>query len=670
MFKRLIKYSVLVFLPLLFFVVSLLTLQDYGISWDEPIHFFRGQAYLNYFLSGDANYTNLLSNNNRSYYEDPSQSAAYFFLNDSGHPPVNDELAALSNYIFFQKTRILGDIESYHLFNITVSTLLVVVVVVFSYETYGLVASVVSGFALSTYPLFFSEGHFNIKDPAETAFSSLCIFAFWKSVTKNLNWKWLILSIVSFALALGTKFNVLFLPFILLPWLIFYFIKNREIFSVKKLIKSKLFILILILAPVIVAAIFFGTWPYLWQNPLNNLFNIVKYYVDIGTNGLGQPSYLLPKGFNIFPIYWISITTPPVVLVLTTLGIIYSLTKLKEKSYVLLLWLLWLLVPILRVSLPKTSIYGGIRQIMEFIPAMALLSGVGANWMVNIVVRHIKANRLFTAVLIILLFVPHIIFMVRLHPNENVYFNSLVGGLSGAQKNNVPYWGNSFGNAYLQAVNWLNKNASAGSKLALIQGTATNVPQLYIGPNISYSNSFWSGVNRKGEYLLELTHQGNQIAYLYVWDYVNTVLNPVYEVKVDGVAIAKIWKNDIEHSKNDYKNETNLPIKRITVDNGHLETELMNEYPLARIMVTFNPGQSIHCDPFKNGTVEISSDGTKWTTMEEKIPDIQTGKQPSLINNNLNYIFSAYKAKYVRISTLSPGSCLAVKPQVVIRGFK
>ena len=402
----------------------------------------------------------------------------------------------------------------------------------------------------------------------------------------------------------------------------------------------------------------------------SKFINIVKYYLDIGTNGRGQLSYLLPYGFNIFPIYWIIITTPPVVLVLSAIGVIYALFKRKEKGFILLLWLLWFLVPILRVSLPNTSIYGGIRQIMEYIPAMALLSGVGANWIWQTFSKRFKVKGGITAVLIVFLFIPHIISLIKFHPNENVYFNFLVGGLSGAQRKNVPYWGNSFGNAYLQAVRWLNKNAETGSKLALIQGTAVNVPKIYIAPNISFSNSYWSGINRNGEYLLELTHQGNEIAYLFAWDYVNTVLNPVYEVKVDGVSVAKIWKNDVEHSKDEYKVETDLPIKNITTGGDYLEIELAKEHPLTRILVMFNGDLSKNCKLFKNGEIELSADRRNWRHMEENIPDIQTGKQPSLINNKLNYILSAYRAKYIRINAGTSGSCLFFDPQVVIKGFK
>lgn len=655
---------------LIFFLVQLITIKDYGISWDEPIHFFRGQAYLNYFLTGDADYNSLLKSNSKSYYQDPSQSAQYFFKNDSGHPPINGELAALLNYIFYQKLNVLGDIDSYHLFNILCSAFLVFVVVAFACEVGGFFTGIVSGLALITYPLFFSEAHFNIKDPVETAFFAACIWTFWKSIVKGLNWKWLFLSIVFFALALGTKFNILFLPFILVPWLFMYYIKNREMFSLRKLVKNKLFILIFVLAPVIVVVIFFGSWPYLWQDPIQNLLNIIKYYLDIGTNGRGQLSYLLPYGFNLFPIFWIIITTPPIVLILSIIGMIYALFKIKEKNFVLFLWLLWLLVPILRVSLPNTSIYGGVRQIMEYIPAMALLSGVGANWIWQTFFRRFKVKGGITAVLIVFLFIPHIISLIKFHPNENVYFNFLVGGLSGAQRKNVPYWGNSFGNAYLQAVKWLNINAKPGSKLALIQGTAVNVPKIYIDSNISFSNSYWSGINRDGEYLLELTHQGNEIAYLFAWDYVNTVLNPVYEVKVDGVSIAKIWKNDIAHSKDEYKTETDLPIKNMIVNSNYLEIELLKEYSLARIIISFNPDLNKNCELFKNGVIEVSKDSKSWKRMEENIPDVQVGKQPSLINNKLNYILSAYKARYIRIYATLPNSCLLLNPETTIKGFK
>jgi len=255
--------------------------------------------------------------------------------------------------------------------------------------------------------------------------------------------------------------------------------------------------------------------------------NIFRYYKEIGTGGLGQPHYLTWGGFNLFPITWIAITTPPIILFLTILGVGGVFLR-KEKEKTALLWLIWLIIPILRVSLPGSSIYGGVRQIMEFLPAMALLSGLGAQVLVRLFKRWVGKNFLSQSVLgmvVLLLFIPHLLVMVNLHPNENVYFNIFIGGLQGAQKANIPYYGNSFGNAYYQVVRWLNQNALPGSMVGLIQGTSVNIPVSYFSPHIDYSNSVWSGINRQGEYLVELTHQGNEIAYLFAWEYINRVLS-------------------------------------------------------------------------------------------------------------------------------------------------
>src|SRR5204863_172396 len=57
--------------------------------------------------------------------------------------------------------------------------------------------------------------------------------------------------------------------------------------------------------------------------------------------------------------------------------------------------------------------------------------------------------------------------VARLYPNENVYFNQIIGGLSGAKEKNIPYWGYNYGNVYFQGVEWLNNNAISNAKLTL-----------------------------------------------------------------------------------------------------------------------------------------------------------------------------------------------------------
>lgn len=663
--KTLLQIAVV---PLLFLVISLLTLSDYGISWDEPIHFTRGQAYLHYFLTGELNYQNLEVSKRRSLYQDTSFTGQFFLQNDSGHPPVNGILAALSNFTFYQKLGVLGDIESYHLFNILSATLLVIVVTLFAAQTYGLLVAIVAGLSLAVYPLFFSESHFNIKDPAEAAFYAGTIWAFWNSL-KRYDWRWLFIAVLFFALALGTKFNILFLPFIIILWLVW---KNpRNILHPLKIVSRipKSFLILLISSPFVIGAIFFLTWPYLWQDPLINTLSIFGYYKEIGTGGLGQLQFLTWGRFNLFPITWIGITTPPVILFLTALGILGVFLK-QDKEKTALLWLLWLIIPILRVSFPGSSIYGGVRQIMEFLPAMALLSGLGSLVLIQLLKRLIGKTFLSEVVLgaiILLLFIPHLLIMINLHPNQNVYFNSLIGGLKGAQKANIPYYGNSFGNAYYPALLWLNKNAAPGSRVGLVQGTSVNIPRSYFSPGIDYSNSAWSGINRQGEYLVELTHQGNEIAYLFAWEYVNRVLIPVYEVSVDGVTIAKVWKNDPEHSRPEYRKEKALPIKNIQQIDDVLEINLKDTFPLSKLKVEFdNQG---NCQPFTVGFIQTSVDKINWRTETEKISEYQVRAYPTLENGLIRFIFPANHASSLRINTGSKDSCLFNSYKVELLGF-
>jgi len=271
---RCIKKLIIIFPAILFLIITVNTLSDYGVIWDEPDHFFRGQAYLNYFLTGNDDYRNL-STERRSYYQDDNYTAKLFFLNDGGHPPLNGILAALTNYFFYQKWGILGDIEAHHLFGVLVSSISVLLIGIFAYKTYGLLASLTAGIVMASYPLFFGEAHFNVKDPVETTFFTAVIFSLWYAL-KTINWKWLLMSVLSFAFAIGTKFNVLFVPLIIGPY---FWLEHSKSFVWKNLPKK--FRLVLLLSPIVVAAIFIGTWPYLWFQP-KGLCRVISFYIERG----------------------------------------------------------------------------------------------------------------------------------------------------------------------------------------------------------------------------------------------------------------------------------------------------------------------------------------------------------------------------------------------------
>src|SRR3990167_4547387 len=88
----------------------------------------------------------------------------------------------------------------------------------------------------------------------------------------------LIWSALAGGASFGTKFNFIFAPFILLPWLLFY-LSQRKIL---KEVLSKKMLLALILYPLLVFLVFFATWPALWTDPIKNVSEVVRYYREIG----------------------------------------------------------------------------------------------------------------------------------------------------------------------------------------------------------------------------------------------------------------------------------------------------------------------------------------------------------------------------------------------------
>lgn len=533
------------FLPLglamVFLVLGVATLGDYGINWDEPVHFMRGQAYLRFFLTGKKNYDDLPklkihftknsrrvakfspdfeddSQFRRSLYQSDSWNGEWFFKNDTPHPPLNDILAAFTNFIFYQKLGVLGDIEAYHLFEVLMAAVLVLVVAFWAKETYGVWAGLVAGLALALTPFFWAESHYNVKDPIEACFFTLTLYGFYKAVKKR-STRWLILTAIFFGLALATKLNIIFVLLIFLLWLL-----ARG--DLKKLPGS--FWLVSFLAPLIVLAIFFLSWPYLWQKPIQGLVEVWQYYHSIGIES--------GTGFDFYPLKAIFFTTPLPTLFLGTLGVLTAVLLFKkEKEKTSFLWFLWFLVPIARVIVPGTVIYGGLRQIMEYLPAMALLAGLGA--------EKLRQRFKLPTIVFLLAFLPLVAKLVQLHPNEGLYFNSLIGGLRGAARRDFPNWGLSLGNEYRQGIKWLNEHAEKEANLALARGLLSNVPRIWIRPDINFGGYYFSGEEQKGEYIMALTHEDWERWIPQKAEYLKK-LAPVYQLQVEGMTVLAIWKND------------------------------------------------------------------------------------------------------------------------------
>ncbi len=584
--KIFIKKNILGFaMALAFFIIGVLTLSQYGLNIDEPIHFIRGHAYLTLLTKWRSFYTpQELISPRVSDWKIQGYNGAYFLENDSGHPALNGILAAASNRIFYEKLGILGDLESYHVFEIFVSSLLVFLVYFMTANEWGRFAGIAAALAIFLYPLFLGESRFNIKDPIETTFFAYTVYFLYLGI-KGGKAKWFLHSGVWGALAFATKFNIIFLPFIILPYI---FVRFRQAIARYRLgVFKKIPLTVygsLILSLIIMLAIHLATRPYLWLDPIGRFMQIVGYYQGIGTGKFYQPSYII-KGWNIYPLIFVIASTPLVTLGLAAFGILYGWVKLRtHKNAFYILLLLWFTVPILRVMWPGSSIYSGVRQIMEYIPPFAILAGLGALVVRNIVSK-ITGRVSIASVMTLALFLPLSIKLWQMHPNENVFLNVLVGGLTGAVEKKIPGSAETMGNVYVQGVQWLNNHAESNARFGLPVGLASNIPRQFLRSDIGLG-AYFSGAAREGEYMMEMISVDFPPE-RYNFLYLDRFLEPVHEVVVDGVSLLKIWKNDLAHTRSDYTKEKEVAIRSVEggVLDGYLHINLSTPARITKLVV-------------------------------------------------------------------------------------
>lgn len=641
-----------IFIPLVFFGIAITTISHYGVNFDESPHFRRGQGYLHFFFTGKKDYSDLNPSYRRSSYQDTNEDGNFYLDADKlqSHPPLNDTLAALTNFIFYQQLNLLGDVESHHLFSILAVTLLIFSVYKFTRDNYGRFAGIIAAIAVSTYPVFLAETHFNVKDPPEASFFAMTIISFWYAVTQK-KARYILLSSILCAVALGTKFNIVFLPFILLPWFISF---GKSIFHLPK----RMYISLLVF-PIIVIAIFLLTNPNIWVDTVKRISTMVNFYLDSGTklgSGDYQPEYIL-FGNNTYPILAVLFETPLITLFLGIVGIIVSSPFLfKEKHKTRFLVSLWLLVPILRVTLPGTIIYGGLRHIFEFIPALAIFSGIGAAYLVTLLNKKIGSTlrisnntaRKLCYIIVLLLFVPIILKIISIHPNENVYFNSLIGGLKGASKKNFPYAGSTVGNTYLQGALWLNKHAEKNSCVATPLAHRGNIPPDALRYDMEFNNTCLSGPERAGEYAMDMVYNG-YFNYWYGYAYYATYLFPVYEIKVEDVVIFQVFKNDIAHSKKQLIRQEQIEVSKVKQEGNVISISLPRKVYLSALNLHYDVSQK--CSPISNGFLVLSTDNRNWNREPDPI-NVSLGKENYVPSKKvIERKFAAKPGRYINIVT-------------------
>jgi len=162
---------------------------------------------------------------------------------------------------------------------------------------------------------------------------------------------------------------------------------------------------------------------------------------------------------------------------------------------------------------------------------------------------------------------------------------------------------------------------------------------------------------------MELIFNDTGKDFYYAWEYVDKFLVPVYELKVDGVAILKIWKNDIEHTNANFLFKEGIYKRNLGIElNGNIiSVDLGEEVLLSHMELDFVNTTS-HCS--LSGNVDTSIDGKNWVREKDGFPQLQIGRKSNVIGNTITYYFAARKARQVRFWFDNNNPCRFEKPQI------
>jgi len=460
--KNSAAFIILVLILAVFLTVSFLQIKDYGVTWDEDLHYRTGDMNVSVF-SGEGSVSEIEEFSNLRYYG-----------------PFADMLGHLCYETFTNKLGWLDDVSGHHVHIILFAALLIGAVYWLAYKTHGQIAAVMSALFLVFFPRFIGHSQVNMKDLPVTAMLALAILIFYLAVTQKSAWLFVLGGLV-LGLNFSIKVNAVWVPIILVTWFIFAYrdkirqglTRRRELgWSIKHGFKSWGWGLLL--SPFVAVAAAVATWPWTWPSPVVRMLEVVQYLGSFQWEG---KIWYQDKIFTVDELPWhyapvmLFYVTPIILLVFGSIGLIISLRSfgnLKNKGEIL--YVVWFALALGLVVILDIGLYDGIRHFFMVVPAMVLLGAVAVSWIYKKLAKISaigwrRFGQIFFSVILVIGFGLVFRKMVLIHPYELYYFNETIGGMGGAYHYvEVGYWGQEF----REGVEWLNEYAEPGAKVAIL----------------------------------------------------------------------------------------------------------------------------------------------------------------------------------------------------------
>ena len=397
----------------LFLIVCALALDDYGISWDAGAQRAIGNATLDYFVGGDERALDQLFFSHDRYYGAAFEAPLVFV----------ERLLALedSRNIYLSRHFLT------HLIFLTSGAFCYLLVYrVFGSRPLALVAMLL--FLL--HPRLYAHSFFNSKDVPFAAMFMIALYLTHRSFRRDTLAAFLVCGV-----GVGVLVNLRIMGIVLFAAVLALRVLDLALASRKEDRKR-------ILATMGAFALgamltYYAALPGIWTDPLGQFVEAIQTIVNHpnSAENFFRGEWLSSRDgppFEYVPI-WIGITTPPVVLLLAVVGVVWLLWRGARRPrdvwqaasprFALLMAVL-LVAPIVFVFAAGSNIYDGWRQVFFLYVPLVFLATVGLYWLLSSVrARWMRAGAFLAIGLSVAVTITS---LARIHPLQDSYFNALV----------------------------------------------------------------------------------------------------------------------------------------------------------------------------------------------------------------------------------------------------
>ena len=438
-------------------LLALPQLDRYSVTWDEALgDLFFGERYLSWFTSFDERYLDFRSEPYAAEHT-PDLASSPFRNRPWEYYPLVNVLGSICTAVLHRGLGWMDPFDAFHLINLLFASLLIALGCRFLAVRIGQMQAVLSLGAVLTLPRVTVHMLANTKDFPLMVLYTVALFVFVSALERGSAGR-LVLAGALTGVALACKANALFLAPTYLLVVLATAAWQRFGSPVRLLAASAL-------AAVSALLIVFGSWPYLWPDPIGRIGLHLQYIA-------GQVDQVRGESL-LSPHLAVLLTTPIPFLLAVALGLVPTLRGVARRNVLDVTLCAWIAVTTGRLFLPGAVNFDGVRHFLELFPALAIIAvrgiALAAEWLAprlrTFGPRRAQATAALAVAALVLL--GNAAPTLRYHPHQIAYWNGLVGGPAGAFRSGLAQAGDYWGLSYRQGQRWLNDNAPPNSRLAV-----------------------------------------------------------------------------------------------------------------------------------------------------------------------------------------------------------